>query len=155
MVRPAANRAPSGAPFRGTVTELTPFLDPLPRLTPAYGNGAGELTIRMRAATVRLHSQLPPTKIWGFDGLFPGPVIEARRGRPLRVTWRNEIAGTMPVPVVEIPFDENADPYQWDVPGAKASRRARTWRRCPAGRRPTCTGTSATAAATAGPRTPC
>ncbi|MBN9743326.1 laccase [Amycolatopsis sp. A1MSW2902] len=117
VVRPAANRAPSGAPFRGTVTELTPFLDPLPRLTPAYGNGAGELTIRMRAATVRLHSQLPPTKIWGFDGLFPGPVIEARRGRPLRVTWRNEIAGTMPVPVVEIPFDENADPYQWDVPG--------------------------------------
>ncbi|MFD2474609.1 multicopper oxidase family protein [Amycolatopsis silviterrae] len=116
-VRPAANGKPAGAPFRGTVTELAPFRDPLPDLARARGDYAGELTVRMRPATVRLHSQLPPTKIWGFDGKFPGPVIEARRGRPLRVTWRNEITGTMPVPVVEILFDENANPYQWDVPG--------------------------------------
>ncbi|AUI60001.1 multicopper oxidase family protein [Amycolatopsis sp. BJA-103] len=121
QVRPVAATTPRpGTPFRGTVTQLTPFRDPLPTMATARGDrfgGVDNLTIRMRPNFVRLHSQLPPTKIWGFDGRFPGPIIEARRGKPLRVTWTNELTGPYPLPVVEILFDENADPYQWDVPG--------------------------------------
>jgi len=33
-----------------------------------------------------------PTEIWGYDGTFPGPTIEARRGRPVVVTHRNELS---------------------------------------------------------------
>jgi spore coat protein A len=34
------------------------------------------------------------TRIWGYDGTFPGPTLRARRGRPIVVTMRNEL----PVP---------------------------------------------------------
>ena len=35
------------------------------------------------------------TEVWGYDGIFPGPTIEARRDRPVVVRQRNEL----PVPV--------------------------------------------------------
>jgi spore coat protein A len=35
------------------------------------------------------------TTIWGYEGIFPGPTIEARRGRETVITHRNEL----PVPV--------------------------------------------------------
>ncbi|AHH98175.1 hypothetical protein KALB_4813 [Kutzneria albida DSM 43870] len=120
-VEPVAAKSVSATPpTRGTVTKLEAFRDPLPALRSVRGSrvdGVQQLTIRMRPATVRLHSQLPPTRIWGFEGQFPGPIIEARRGQPLRVVWTNELTGPYPLPVVEIPFDENANPYQWDLPG--------------------------------------
>ena len=34
------------------------------------------------------------TRIWGYDGIFPGPTFRGRRGRPMVVTVRNEL----PVP---------------------------------------------------------
>ncbi|TVT15775.1 multicopper oxidase family protein, partial [Amycolatopsis rhizosphaerae] len=36
------------------------------------------------------------TPMWTYHGTFPGPTIEARRGRPVTVTHRNEL----PVPTV-------------------------------------------------------
>lgn len=36
------------------------------------------------------------TTIWGYDGIFPGPTIEARRGRPVLLRLRNQL----PVPIV-------------------------------------------------------
>ncbi|WP_205660560.1 multicopper oxidase family protein [Amycolatopsis antarctica] len=107
-------------PAAGTAAGIEAFRDPLPTppvRTGRAADGVDQLSVRMRPATVRLHSQLPPSTVWGYDGVFPGPTIEARRGRPLRVTWINELSGVYPLPAVELPFDENADPYQWDRPG--------------------------------------
>jgi spore coat protein A len=56
----------------------------------------------MRATQAQLHSELPPTPLWTYDGHFPGPTIEVRRGRKLRVTWRNEIDDAFPVTAVEL-----------------------------------------------------
>lgn len=39
----------------------------------------------------RLHSQLPPTRLWGFDGQYPGPTFETSRGRPIVVEWENHL----------------------------------------------------------------
>jgi len=38
-----------------------------------------------------MHSSLPPTKIWGYEGLYPGPVIEAFRGDRVDVIWENQL----------------------------------------------------------------
>lgn len=35
------------------------------------------------------------TSVWGYNGIFPGPTIEAQRGRPVVIRQRNEL----PVPV--------------------------------------------------------
>ena len=54
---------------------------------------ADHYVVTQRVADVRL---LPDrtTRIWGFDGVFPGPTFRGRRGRPMVVTVRNEL----PVP---------------------------------------------------------
>lgn len=98
---------------------LSPFLDPLPvpptaRKTRA--DGLSHLTVRMRATTARLHSQLPPTPVWAYDGLVPGPTIEVRRGEKLHVTWANDLSGHLPVTVVEVPAT-TTPPALWDQPG--------------------------------------
>ena len=69
---------------------LTPFVDalPLPRRILADHHG-GKLTVPIRAATHRFHRDLPTSRVWAYDGRVPGPTIEAERGRPVRVHWRN------------------------------------------------------------------
>ena len=92
-----------------TQPPLTPFKDPLripPVLRPqARPDGPASLTIRLRAATQQLHSELPPTPFWGYEGCLPGPTIEVRRGQRLRVEYINDLPadGDFPVPAVLAP----------------------------------------------------
>jgi FtsP/CotA-like multicopper oxidase with cupredoxin domain len=84
---------------------LTKYLDPL-RIPPVR-KPHHSLEVTMRATDAQLHSELPPTRVWAYDGLFPGPTIEVDSGRSLRVTWRNEITGAYPATAVEL---ENTTP---------------------------------------------
>ena len=80
---------------------LTPYLDALPIppvATPVLGSpgGAATYNITAREFEQQLHSQLPPTRVWGYhDGVgplhTPGPVIVARTGEPVTVNWINDI----------------------------------------------------------------
>ena len=80
---------------------LTPFLDalPIPALaTPISGSpgGTAEYTMSVREITQQLHSQLPPTRVWGYgSGLtgasYPGPTILASSGNPVTVNWVNDL----------------------------------------------------------------
>jgi FtsP/CotA-like multicopper oxidase with cupredoxin domain len=77
---------------------LAPFVDALPvpsRLIAVEHDG--RLTVGIRAGTHRFHRDLPLSSIWGFEGMVPGPTIEAQRGRPVTVEWRNELEGPFPV----------------------------------------------------------
>ncbi|GAA2993967.1 multicopper oxidase domain-containing protein [Kitasatospora albolonga] len=92
--------------------DLTKFLDPL-RIPEVLRPGPdGELTVRQVSAEVRLHSQLPPTPMWTYEGTFPGPTIEVRRGERLRVDWQNRVSTRYPalvghLPEVTLPPAEN------------------------------------------------
>jgi spore coat protein A len=55
--------------------------------------------IDMRACQVRLHRDLPATPLWGYEGQFPGPTIEARRGEPLLVEWVNALPSRHFLPI--------------------------------------------------------
>ncbi|RSN55646.1 copper oxidase [Actinomadura sp. WAC 06369] len=68
----------------------------------------------MTTARLRLHSQLPPTTLWTYEGHFPGPTIEVRRGSRLRVAWSNDLDGTVPLVAVRAPV---ARPSPADTPG--------------------------------------
>ena len=37
------------------------------------------------------HSDLPTSPIWGYDGTFPGPTIDARYGQPIRIRYVNNL----------------------------------------------------------------
>ena len=89
---------------------LTPFVDPLPlpsRLLATEHDG--RLTVRIRSGEHRFHRDLPASSIWGFEGAVPGPTIEAERGQPVTVDWRNELEGAFPVSDTVAPAATDTD----------------------------------------------
>jgi spore coat protein A, manganese oxidase len=125
---------------------LDRFVDPLPiprRLTPS-GKSKGRALYRVRMLEFKkpLHSQLPPARMWGYEGQYPGPVIEAVRGEPIEVHWENQlptqhifavdphIHGAMPpAPAVRtVPHlhgsrsvsESDGLPEKWFTPGSSA-----------------------------------
>jgi FtsP/CotA-like multicopper oxidase with cupredoxin domain len=74
-----------------------PFVDglPFPRvIRPAEGEVA---VIRMLTATHSFHRALPPSRVWTYEGVLPGPTIEVQRDQEVRVEWQNALEGTLPV----------------------------------------------------------
>jgi spore coat protein A len=81
---------------------LAKFVDPLPappvlkldgeRSDPeSLGRSIPYVRIAMREGTMAVHRDLPPTRVWGYAGICPGPTIEARSGKPLLLEWANEL----------------------------------------------------------------
>ena len=108
---------------------LAPYVDALPlpsRLIASEHHG--RLTVRIRAGAHRFHRDLPVSSIWGFEGTVPGPTIEAERGQPIAVEWRNELDGAFPVCVTVAPQPTDADgvPVQClpGLSGGQPDRRA-------------------------------
>ncbi|MGW1008111.1 multicopper oxidase family protein [Streptomyces sp. NPDC002520] len=89
----------TGAELRSEVPLPPAFQVPLPLpsvLKPVgTAGGVDRYAITQREATLEI---LPGvrTPMWTYDGTFPGPTIEARRGRSVTVTHHNEL----PVPTV-------------------------------------------------------
>ncbi|WP_079170332.1 O-aminophenol oxidase PhsA [Mangrovactinospora gilvigrisea] len=87
------------APQRGG---LTPYRDPL-RIPPVVRPEPGATTVvEQRHTWVRLHSQLPPTAMLAYDGSFPGPTIEVRRGEKARIAWTNAVDGEDDYPLTAV-----------------------------------------------------
>ncbi|MEC4017516.1 O-aminophenol oxidase PhsA [Streptomyces sp. H27-D2] len=101
--------------------ELIPFVDPLtvpPVLRPDSADVLQETEIALRPTWVRMHTQLPPTLMWGYNGTVPGPTIEVRRGQRIRIAWTNRIpAGEYPVTAVEVPVRAPGTPPATAEPG--------------------------------------
>ncbi len=79
---------------------LAPFVDPLPLPKSAQPAGMraplgkpGEpiphYRIPMREALIKIHRDVPPTRMWCFGDRFPGPTIETQSGRPVMIDWEN------------------------------------------------------------------
>jgi spore coat protein A len=79
---------------------LAQFVDALP-IPPVIRPSANSVThIRMLPALQKVHRDLPPTPIWGFNGIWPGPTIEARHGTPIKIKYHNDaLPTTHPLPV--------------------------------------------------------
>jgi spore coat protein A len=89
-----AGQAPAQPAYRKPGS-LDRYADPLPvpkRLMPLSTNGDGvQYRVRMMEFKQQMHSQLPPTRLWGYEGQYPGPTIEALRGTPIAVQWENQL----------------------------------------------------------------
>ena len=126
-----------------TPATLERYIDSLPRLPQLspYGSTRGKdlYRIRMTEFARPLHSQLPPARLWGYEGQYPGPIIDARRNKPIAVQWENRlptrhilpidphIHGAMPptpevrtVPHLHganVPSSSDGLPEKWFTPG--------------------------------------
>jgi spore coat protein A len=83
-------------------TTLAAFVDPLP--VPAVAQAAGMRAnqddskeqipyyrVAMREAMVKVHRDLPPTRMWTLGGSFPGPTLETQSAKGMLVEWANEL----------------------------------------------------------------
>ncbi len=53
--------------------------------------GIAHYRIEMTEFSQQVHPDLPPTRLWGYDGTWPGPTFEMRTGRPVTVEWVNNL----------------------------------------------------------------
>lgn len=94
--RTAAQKAAAAAIVNG----LTQFVDELPIMPVIKPSPNGVTHIRMRQAQQKLHRDLPATTIWGYNGIYPGPTMEVRRGVPVKIKYHNDELPTIhPLPV--------------------------------------------------------
>jgi spore coat protein A, manganese oxidase len=82
---------------------LTKFVDRLP-IMPTISprgivRGVPQFDVTMRPFEQRLHRDLPATQLWGYNGRFPGPTFDVRRGHPIAVDWKNDLPSKHPLPI--------------------------------------------------------
>jgi len=75
--------------------QLDRYIDPLPilpTLNPVTKkHDRSHYRVRLIEFKSKLHSQLPPTRLWGYEGQYPGPTIEARTDEAVSVRWENRL----------------------------------------------------------------
>ncbi|UHQ99061.1 multicopper oxidase (plasmid) [Natrinema zhouii] len=116
---------PSRAESATTITDhsspdLEKWVDEVPRpgvVEPSgTKDGQPQYEIEMREVEQKLHRDLPATTVWGYDGQFPGPTIEAEQGEPIYVRWTNGLPDEHLLPV-DTTIHSDIIPY--DMPGVR------------------------------------
>lgn len=83
--------------------KLTKYLDQLPIpsiLRPKWKNRQySYYEVEMKESSQLLHSELPPTTIWGFEGSYPGPSFEVKSGEHIYVKWKNKLPSKHFLPI--------------------------------------------------------
>jgi spore coat protein A, manganese oxidase len=142
-------RAQRSTPHGGQGLSLSPYslerwVDalPIPSVAQPEPGDRNRYVIRAREFQSKIHRDLPPTTFWGYNGMSPGPVIEARSGSQLCVEWHNDLPTRHLLPVDhtlhgaqadkpdvrtvvhlhggKTPPESDGDPERWIVPGQSA-----------------------------------
>jgi spore coat protein A len=78
------------------VAKLPRYVDPLPRMkkaAPVAGKNSNGIRYRiaMREFLAKVHRDMPPTTMWGYDGACPGPTIEVQKDQAVSIEWINQL----------------------------------------------------------------
>jgi spore coat protein A, manganese oxidase len=98
------------APPALDLDSLAQFVDqlPIPKIAAAAGmrpdpeNSSAQIPyyrLPMREVEMKIHRDVKPTRMWGFDDCSPGPTIEAHKDQGLLVEWANELPTKHIIPV--------------------------------------------------------
>lgn len=78
-----------------TTNTVWKFADelPIPEVIKPSGmlNGLPLYMVDMVQFQKKLHSGLPATTLWGYNGMYPAPTFEVRRGQAIAVQWKNSL----------------------------------------------------------------
>jgi spore coat protein A len=132
---------------------LAKFVDPLP--IPAivqpsrYQASPADPTVKipyyrqaLRVFEMKVHRDLPLTRMWGFAATCPGPTFDVRSGQEILVEWANELPQKHFLPIDhhlggagkdqpevravvhlhggKVPAESDGYPEDWSVPGKSA-----------------------------------
>jgi spore coat protein A len=73
--------------------KLARYVDhlPIPPIIRAIGIPNKVVDMEMRQFRQKVHRDLPPTTLWGYNGSWPGPTIEAQSGQAISVNWTSKL----------------------------------------------------------------
>jgi len=150
-------QVPPPAPAEGPPLHpdaLARFVDPLPipRKLAAQGtrpdprDPAKQLPfyrVAMSEVVAQVHRDVPPTRLWGYGGSFPGPTLEAEVGQGILVEWVNQLPAKHFLPIdhtlcgagrdrpdvravvhvhgAKAPPESDGYPEDWTTPGRSAT----------------------------------
>ena len=81
----------SPPPVRSGI-RLTRYVDPLPVPPVIRSPATGEpIELEMVELRQKVHRDLPATRLWGYNGCWPGPTIEARQHEATRIRWTSKL----------------------------------------------------------------
>ncbi|MGC1964472.1 MAG: multicopper oxidase domain-containing protein, partial [Candidatus Sulfotelmatobacter sp.] len=80
---PQFHEAQPAGPLPSYVTPLS--------IPPVIRPQSGAIPIQIVPFLHKAHRDLPPATIWGYNGMWPGPTFEVRKGQPLSVKWSNQL----------------------------------------------------------------
>jgi spore coat protein A, manganese oxidase len=69
---------------------LARYADPLP-IPAILKQTAGSTPVIMTQFTQKLHRDLQPTTLWGYNGTYPGPTIEVKKGTPASFLFQSNL----------------------------------------------------------------
>ncbi|WP_180316694.1 multicopper oxidase family protein [Shouchella shacheensis] len=82
---------------------LMKFVDRLPLMNTAKPERKSKnetyYEVQMEEFYQKLHRDLRPTRLWGYDRQFPGPLIDVNRGERTQVKWINNLPDTHFLPI--------------------------------------------------------
>jgi spore coat protein A, manganese oxidase len=80
---------------------LTPYVDslPVPPVIRATGKPDETIDIEMGQFQQKVHRDLPPTTVWGYNGSWPGPSVEAQSGQAININWVSKLPNTHLLPI--------------------------------------------------------
>src|SRR6476659_4796707 len=85
----------------GCISDLEHFVDrmPIPPVARprARFKWATYYEIAMTQISRQLHRDLPPTNLWAYGGVYPGPTFEALRDERVAVNWINNFPTQHPL----------------------------------------------------------
>jgi spore coat protein A, manganese oxidase len=86
------HQAPPAGPLPSYVTPLAipPVIRPKLNET---------IQVRMTPFKHKAHRDLPTTPMWGYNGSWPGPTFETRKGQPFSVKWTNQLSSKHFLPI--------------------------------------------------------
>jgi len=135
-------------------SRLEPFVDPLPVMSTAQPSGFGpapdgssdrvpQYRVTMSEFDARMHSDLPPTRVWGYNQSMPGPTFEVRSHQGILVEWKSALPAKHFLPIdhtihgaerdkpevrnvvhlhgAKVPPESDGYPEHWFTPGHSAT----------------------------------
>lgn len=94
---------------------LTKFVDelPIPPILKPFRKNPFQTIYKVRMVECKqsLHRELNDTKLWGYEGCYPGPTIEVESGEKVFVKWTNNLP-----PKHLLPIDFTVHGAHSDVP---------------------------------------
>jgi spore coat protein A, manganese oxidase len=72
---------------------LAPYVNalPIPAVIHPAPHPTSVVQVHMREFHHKVHRDLPATRMWGYNGTWPGPTFDVRAGQPFSVKWNNEL----------------------------------------------------------------